>query len=53
MGTDYLPHTRGGQPVAPKLILREYGQDSPPEPADRISPADLPDHFAKLTVRKK
>ncbi|MFF8376855.1 protein kinase [Streptomyces sp. NPDC015661] len=27
MGTVYLSHTRGGQPVALKLILREYGQD--------------------------
>lgn len=27
MGTVYLSHTRGGQPVALKLILREHGQD--------------------------
>uniref|UniRef100_A0AAU2VGU4 Protein kinase n=1 Tax=Streptomyces sp. NBC_00003 TaxID=2903608 RepID=A0AAU2VGU4_9ACTN len=28
MGTVYLSHTRGGQPVALKVIRREYGQDS-------------------------
>ncbi|WP_407839478.1 protein kinase [Streptomyces sp. DSM 116496] len=27
MGTVYLSHTRGGQPVAMKLIRREFGQD--------------------------
>jgi serine/threonine protein kinase len=27
MGTVYLSHTRGGQPVALKVIRREYGQD--------------------------
>ncbi|MFH7594348.1 serine/threonine-protein kinase [Streptomyces racemochromogenes] len=27
MGTVYLSHTRGGQPVAFKVIRREYGQD--------------------------
>ncbi|MFD5143211.1 serine/threonine-protein kinase [Streptomyces sp. NPDC058401] len=27
MGTVYLSHTRGGQPVALKLIRREFGQD--------------------------
>ncbi|MHC6625272.1 serine/threonine-protein kinase [Streptomyces globosus] len=27
MGTVYLSHTRGGQPVAFKMIRREYGQD--------------------------
>ncbi|MEV6108706.1 serine/threonine-protein kinase [Streptomyces sp. NPDC051940] len=27
MGTVYLSHTRGGQPVALKLIRREYGRD--------------------------
>ncbi|MGW0841305.1 serine/threonine protein kinase [Streptomyces sp. NPDC002787] len=28
MGTVYLSHTRGGQPVALKVIRREYGQDA-------------------------
>ncbi|MEO3753419.1 serine/threonine-protein kinase [Streptomyces sp. B6B3] len=28
MGTVYLSHTRGGQPVALKLIRREYAQDA-------------------------
>ncbi|MFG3286154.1 protein kinase [Streptomyces sp. NPDC048111] len=28
MGTVYLSHTRGGQPVALKVIRREYGQDT-------------------------
>ncbi|MEU9110996.1 serine/threonine-protein kinase [Streptomyces sp. NPDC048483] len=27
MGTVYLSHTRGGQPIAFKVIRREYGQD--------------------------
>ncbi|WP_254705698.1 serine/threonine-protein kinase [Streptomyces vilmorinianum] len=27
MGTVYLSHTRGGQPVAFKVVRREYGQD--------------------------
>ncbi|MEK8169531.1 hypothetical protein NKH77_06185 [Streptomyces sp. M19] len=27
MGTVYLSHTRGGQPVALKLIRREFGRD--------------------------